>query len=79
MQVSVNLDLDLDALAWSIGRLSHEEIRQFVKVICDIDATIELEEALFTDRHRLLKKEYDDEGVTLDVAKFYRDYPELEE
>ena len=80
MQIPVTVDIDLETLAWNIAReLSVDEIRKFVKAICDFDATIELEEALFTDRHRLLKKEYDDEGVTLDIAKFYRDYPELEE
>ena len=80
MQVPVTVDIDLEALAWKIAReLSHEEIRRFVKTICDHDATIELEEALFVDRHRLLKSEYDHEGVLIDVTKLYLEYPELEE
>lgn len=80
MKVPVTVDTDLEALAWTIAReLSVDEIRKFVKTICDHDATIELEEALFVDRHRLLKSEYDHEGVLIDMTKLYLEYPELEE
>ena len=80
MQIPVTVDIDLETLAWTIAReLSVDEIRKFIKTICDHDASIELEEALFVDRHRLLKSEYDHEGVLIDVTKLYLKYPELEE
>ena len=80
MQIPVTVDIDLETLAWNIAReLSVDEIRKFVKTICDHDATIELEEAIFVDRHRLLKSEYDHEGLLFDVTKLYLDYPELED
>lgn len=80
MQVPVTVDIDLEALAWNISRkLTTEEIRKFVTKICDMNEDIELDEAIFVDRHRLLKSEYDHEGVLIDMTKLYLEYPELED
>ena len=40
MQIPVTVDIDLETLAWNIAReLSVDEIRKFVKAICDFDAS----------------------------------------
>ena len=80
MQVPVTVDIDLEILAWNIAReLSNEEIRKFVTKLWDMNEDIELDEAIFIDRHRLLQSEYDHEGVLIDMTKLYLEYPELEE